>query len=170
MEWLVNNITDILSLVFGGSLISIVTWKFARRKAAADAKKAEAEAKQAEAEAQQAEAEAKQKEAEAAEARQNYYQQMLDDIAKDRDYYKGERDEMRNTIKKYDERMDQLERSVARNGRMVEAMRPFMCADIHCKKRQRVVLSAEGEVEEENIKKPERPITPYGKEVEDESE
>lgn len=170
MEWFFNNITDILSLVFGGSLISIVTWRFARRKAAADAKKAEAEAKQAEAEAKQAEAEAKQKEAEAAEARQNYYQQMMDDIAKDRDYYKGERDEMRNTIKKYDERMDQLERSVARNGRMVEAMRPFMCADLHCKKRQRVVLSADGEVEEGKINKPERPITPYGKEVEDESQ
>jgi flagellar motility protein MotE (MotC chaperone) len=151
-----ESVTNILSMLFGGSLISIVTWKFARRKADAEAKKAEAEAKAAEAEAQQ--------------EKQNYYQQIIDDIAKDRDYYKGERDEMRNTIKKYDERMDQLERSVARNGRMVEAMRPFMCADIHCKKRQRVVLSAEGEVEEGNIKTPERPITPYGKEVEDESE
>ena len=83
---LFDSFTNILSLLFGGSLISIVTWKFARRKAAAEAKQAEAEAKQAE-------AEAKQKEAEAAQEKQEYYQRMVDDIAKDRDYYKGERDE-----------------------------------------------------------------------------
>ena len=56
-----DSLTNILSLLFGGSLISIVTWKFARRKADAEAKKAEAEAKSAEAEAQQ--------------EKQNYYQQ-----------------------------------------------------------------------------------------------
>ena len=59
MEWL-NSISDILSIVFGGTLISIVTWKFARRKAAAEALKAEADAKQAEAEAKKAEIEAAQ--------------------------------------------------------------------------------------------------------------
>lgn len=85
-----DSITNILSLLFGGSLISIITWKFARRKADAEAKKAEAEAKQAE--------------AEAAEAKQDYYQQMMEDLAKDRDYYKQERDEYRHTIKSYDER------------------------------------------------------------------
>lgn len=138
---LFDSFTNILSLIFGGSLISIVTWRFARQKAAAEAKQAEAAAKQAEAEAEKAKAEA-------IKERQDYYQQMADDIAKDRDYYKQERDEYRSTIKKYDERMDQLERAVARNGRMVEAMRPFMCADLSCKLRRRVVISAEGEVEE----------------------
>ena len=42
MDWILNNLSDILSLVFGGSIISIVTWRFARRKAEADAKKADA--------------------------------------------------------------------------------------------------------------------------------
>lgn len=135
-----DSLTNILSILFGGSLISIVTWRFARQKAAAEAKQAEAAAKQAEAEAEKAKAEA-------IKERQDYYQQMADDIAKDRDYYKQERDEYRTTIKRYDERMDQLERAVARNGRMVEAMRPFMCADLSCKMRRRVVISAEGEVE-----------------------
>ena len=163
MEWFINNIGDILSLVFGGSLISIVTWRFARRKAEADAKKAEAEAKQAE-------AEAKQKEAEAAEAKQDYYQQMMEDLAKDRDYYNTERDEYRKTIKQYDERMDDLERRVARNGRMVESLRPFMCADLGCKLRKRVVISESGEVEEaKSRKKKETPITPYGGEAPGES-
>ena len=110
---LFDSFTNILSLLFGGSLISIVTWKFARRKAAAEAKQAGAVAKQAEAEAEKAKAEA-------IKERQDYYQQMMDDVAKDRDYYKHERDEYRETIKGYDVRIDALERTVARNGRMVE--------------------------------------------------
>lgn len=137
-----DSITNVLSLIFGGSLISVVTWKFARMKAAAEAKQAEAEAKRAEAEAKKAEAEAMKE-------KQDYYQQMADDIAKDRDYYKVERNELRQTIKSYDERIEGLERAVARNGRMVEAMRPFMCADLKCKLRRRVTLSPEGNVEEE---------------------
>jgi hypothetical protein len=35
---------------------------------------------------------------------------------------------------------------VARNGRMVESMRPFTCADLSCKLRKRVIISEEGEV------------------------
>lgn len=138
-----DSITNILSLLFGGSLISIVTWKFARRKAESEAKKAEAEAKQAE--------------AEAAEAKQDYYQQMMEDLAKDRDYYKTERDEYRRTIKQYDERMDELERKVARNGRMVESLRPFMCADLKCKLRKRVTISEEGEIKEQKAKTTKQP-------------
>lgn len=145
MDWL-TNIPNWLSLLFGGSLISIVTWKFARQKAAAEAKEAEAKAKQAEAEAKKAEAEAMKE-------KQDYYQQMAEDMAKDRDYYKQERDEYRQTIKSYDERIDSLERAVARNGRMVEAMRPFMCADLSCKLRKRVVISEEGIVEKKSGKK-----------------
>lgn len=133
-----DSITNILSLLFGGSLISIVTWKFARRKADAEAKKAEAEAKQAEAAAQQ--------------EKQNYYQQIIDDIAKDRDYYKNDRDEQRARMDSMDAKFRELQRDVARNGRMVEAMRPFMCANMACKVRQRVVISADGEVEEEGEK------------------
>ena len=136
---LFDSFTNILSLLFGGSLISIVTWKFARRKAAAEAKQAEAVAKQAEADAEKAKAEA-------IKERQDYYQQLVTDIASDRDYYKHERDEYRDTIKGYDVRIDALERTVARNGRMVESMRPFMCADLSCKLRKRVIISEEGEV------------------------
>ena len=141
MEWL-TNIPDWLSLLFGGSLISIVTWRFARQKAAAEAKEAEAKAKQAEAEAEKAKAEALME-------KQNYYQQMADDLAKDRDYYKQDRDETREKLDKLsrsvmdwkretDQTIDDLRRQVARNGRQMEAMRPFMCADLKCKKRQLV--------------------------------
>ena len=133
-----ESVTNILSLLFGGSLISIVTWKFARRKADAEAKKAEAEAKAAEAEAQQ--------------EKQNYYQQIIDDIAKDRDYYKRDRDEQRTRMDEMDVKFRELQRDVARNGRMVEAMRPFMCADLKCPHRQRVTISPDGEVEKKGEK------------------
>lgn len=141
MEWL-TNIPDWLSLLFGGSLISIVTWRFARQKAAAEAKEAEAKAKQAEAEAEKTKAEAMQE-------KQNYYQQMADDLAKDRDYYKQDRDETRENLDKLtrsvmewkrttDDTIEDLRRKVARNGRQIEMMRPFMCGDMKCKKRVRV--------------------------------
>lgn len=154
MDWL-SSIPDIVSLLFGGSLISILTWKFARMKAAAEAKEAEAKAKQAEAEAKKAEAEAMKE-------KQDYYQQMAEDLAKDRDYYKGERDEYRATIKRYDERIDSLERAVARNGRMVEAMRPFMCADLSCKLRKRVVISENGEIDKPKRQKKSNGTAPVG--------
>ena len=133
-----ESVTNMLSLLFGGSLISIVTWKFARRKADAEAKKAEAEAKSAEAEAQQ--------------EKQNYYQQIIDDIAKDRDYYKRDRDEQRTRMDEMDVKFRELQSAVARNGRMVEAMRPFMCADLKCPHRQRVTISPEGEVKNGKLK------------------
>lgn len=147
---LFDSVTNILSLLFGGSLISIVTWRFARRKAAADAKKAEAEAKQAEAEAKKAEAEAMKE-------KQDYYQQLAKDLADDRDYYKQQRDEQREKLDKLtrsvvdwktesDEKIRTLQMQVARNGRQMEAMRPFMCADMKCKKRQLVARLEDVEV------------------------
>lgn len=134
MEWF-DSISNILSLLFGGSLISIVTWKFARKKANAEAMQAEAEAKKAEAEAQK--------------EKQDYYQQMMDDLSKDRDYYKQDRDEQRERFDKLsrnvmdwkrttDDTIEDLRRKVARNGRQIEMMRPFMCGDLKCKKRVRV--------------------------------
>lgn len=122
MEITIDTLISILGLFLGGGAGAFFTWRWQRKKAKAEAEKEE----------------------------QGYYQQMMADLAKDRDYYKQERDEYRHTIKSYDERIDSLERAVARNGRMVEAMRPFMCADLACKLRKRVVVSAEGEVKQED--------------------
>ena len=150
-----GSITDILSLLFGGSVISIVTWRFARRKAYAEAKQAEAEARKAEAEAQQ--------------EKQNYYQQIIDDIAKDRDYYKQAYQDMRDRMDKLsksvmdwkleseDERLN-LKREVMRLGRKVDAMTPFMCGDLGCRLRHRVTISAEGVVDTKQVQKD---IEPY---------
>jgi FtsZ-binding cell division protein ZapB len=129
-DWF-DSITNIISLLFGGSVISVFTWKIARRKAAAEAAQAEIEA---------------------VKAKQDYYQQMMQDLATDRDYWKHGYEELRNTIRQYDERIADLEHKVARNSRQVANMRPFICGNINCKMRQYVVFSDEGE-----IQKPETP-------------
>lgn len=120
MEFTLDTIISILGIFLGGGAGAFFTWKYQRRKAKAEANKEE----------------------------QDYYQQMMKDLAADRDYYKQERNDLRTTIKSYDERIDTLERAVARNGRMVEGMRPFMCSDLSCKLRKRVVISESGEIEQ----------------------
>lgn len=115
-------IISIVGLLAGGTGIGgFFVWKYTKRKAQAEAKQAEAEAAKAE--------------SEAANDKLDYYQKIIDGVANDRDYYKRERDEYRMTIKRYDERINHLERAVARNGRMVEAMRPFLCGDMKCQRR-----------------------------------
>ena len=123
MEYLsIDTLVALMGLFIGGGGGAFFTWRWQRRKAAAEAKKEELD----------------------------YYKQVIEDISKDRDYYKQERDEYRQTIRQYDERMDHLDRNQARLGRMVEAMRPFMCAAIDCKQRKRVVVSEDGEIKEDD--------------------
>ena len=122
MEITIDTLISVLGLFLGGGAGAFFTWRWQQKKAKAEAEKEE----------------------------QGYYQQMMSDIAKDRDYYKQERDEYRKTIKSYDERIDELERKVARNGRIVESLRPFICTDLKCKLRHRAVISENGvEVEGE---------------------
>ena len=126
MEITIDTLINIATLLLGRSGGAFFTWKWIRRKSQAEASQAENEA---------------------LKGKQDYYQQMMDDIAKDRDYYKKERDCMRDTIKSYDTRIDDLERKVARNGRMVESLRPFICTDLSCKLRHHAIISANGEID-----------------------
>lgn len=126
MEITIDTLINIATLLLGSSGGAFFTWKWIRRKSKAEASQAENEA---------------------LKGKQDYYQQMMDDIAKDRDYYKKERDCMRDTIKSYDTRIDDLERRVARNGRMVESLRPFICTNLDCKLRHRATISATGEID-----------------------
>ena len=136
MEISIDTILNIGGWLFGGGALGgLLTLRFTRRKAQAEAIEAEAEAEQ--------------KKAEAEQERQNYYQQIIDDIAKDRDYYKTERDELRGRLDSMEGQVRDLQRDVARNGRVVESLRPFICTDLSCKKRLRGVISATGEVEQE---------------------
>ena len=148
MEITLEAIISLLGLFIGGGGGAFFTWRYLRRKAKAEAVTAEIDA---------------------TKDMQDMYQQMLEDAKKDRedrreqveelradrDHYKAERNELR-------EKMEQLTRSfldwrieadndrskmkmdIAKLGRKVETMVPFMCGDLNCKLRQRVTLSDDG--------------------------
>lgn len=148
----IETIISVISLLLGGgSLISIATWRYANRKAKADADRADAEAERADAEADK--------------ERQAYYQTLISDLAADRedrkrqndelraerDHYKQERNELRDEVNKLREEMQkareeaqkrelETDRKMARLSRKVDAMRPFLCADSSCKRRQFVTI------------------------------
>ena len=166
MEITLEAILSAIGLLTGGGFGSFFTWRYFKRKAKADAESAEAEAKQKEAEAKAAEIDMAQK-------IQDTYQQMLEDKGKevednhrlinelreDRDHYKQGYVEFRDQLDKLakefrdfrtqteDERAA-MKRDIARNGRMVEALRPFTCALApECHKCVPVTVSPTGELE-----------------------
>ena len=160
MEITIDSIISVLGLIFGGSGIGwFITWRWQKAKA-------KAEAKQAEAEAKQKEADAKTSEIEMAQKIQDTYQEILEDKQKevednhrliaelraDRDHYKQGYVEMRDEVEKLskefrdfrsqtEEERAKMKRDIARNGRQMENMRPFLCYDTKCKKRVRVPAS-----------------------------
>ncbi len=136
MEITLDTLISIAGLLLGGGGGAFFTWRYMRRKAKAEAMTAEVEA---------------------AKEKQEYYRGIIEDVAKDRDYYKQERDEVRERMDKFSrsvmdwrmeadkDRMD-MKMEIARLGRKVEVMAPFMCGDLQCKLRKRVVLSEDGTV------------------------
>lgn len=115
-------------LLGGGSIGGVLTWRWTRRKEKAEAQTAEVNM---------------------AKEVQDIYQQALKDKDEELNYYKSDGERQRQRLDEMDSKVRGLQRDVARNARMVEAMRPLMCADLKCKVRKRVVVSAEGEVEKD---------------------
>jgi hypothetical protein len=152
MEYL-DSFIRLIELIGVGGLVFILTLRWQRKKAIAEAKKAEAEAKSADAEAHGAEASA-------AKELQDVYQQLINDIKTDREEQKAyinelkedrqhlrkENGELRERIDTTDETVRQLQHDVARTGRMVEFMRPFLCGDTGCKTRQFISINDNGDV------------------------
>lgn len=134
MEITLDTILSILGLFIGGGGGAFFTWRYMRRKA---------------------KAEAQTEEVNMAKAVQDAYQQMLADketdledrkkvvqeLREERDHYKNDRNELRERVGKMEDTVLELKREVARNGRMVESMRPFLCFDQKCKKRVLVRIS-----------------------------
>jgi len=143
MEITLEAIISLVGLFVGGGGGAFFTWRYMRRKAKAEAVQAEVDA---------------------AKDKQDYYQQIIEDVAKDRDYYKQERDEVRErmdkTVRSFmdwrieadKDRMD-MKMQIAKLGRKVEAMAPFLCGDLSCKLRKHVVLSEDGTVKARKPKK-----------------
>ena len=133
MELSIDTLVNIASLLLGGGGGAFFVWRWQRKKAKAEAEGAEIDA---------------------AKELQDMYQQMLadaktdredrkaqiDELRQERDHYKHDRNELRERLDATDEKIRQLEHTVARNGRQIEMMRPFMCYDVKCKKRQLVEI------------------------------
>ena len=134
MEITIDTIISLAGLFIGGGGGAFFTWRYMRRKA---------------------KAEAQTEEVNMAKAVQDAYQQMLADketdledrkkviaeLREERDHYKNDRNELRDRVGKMEDTVLELKREVARNGRMVESIRPFLCYDMKCKKRVRVQVS-----------------------------
>ena len=158
MEITLEAIISLIGLFVGGGSGAFFTWRYMRRKAKAEAVQAEVEA---------------------AKDKQEYYRGIIDDVAKDRDYYKQERDEIRERMDKMahsfmdwrmeadKDRMD-MKMQIAKLGRKVETMAPFMCGDLQCKLRKNVVLTEDGAVKDDTNRKRRKPTTaPVGTATED---
>lgn len=153
MEISIDTLIALAGLFIGGGGGAFFTWRFQRQKAKAEAKEAEAQAAGAD--------------ATAAKELQDVYQQLITDIKTDRDEQKAyiqelkedrhhlrqDRDDLRKRQDELEEQVRGLQRDVARNGRMVECMRPFLCGRQGCPDRVPVTISDDGEVRPRRAKK-----------------
>ena len=134
MEITIDTLISILGLFIGGGGGAFFMWRWQRRKAKAEAETEEVNMAQRVQDTYQEMLEDKQKEVD-----DNH--RLIAELREDRDHYKQGYVEMRNRQDKTEEMVRDLQMQVARNGRMVESMRPFLCYDMKCKKRQRVQAS-----------------------------
>lgn len=156
MEINLETLISLLGLLLGGGSIgSIISWRYARRKAKSEAQEAEAAAEKAKYESIQASIAATK------EVQESYtkliddmkndrveqrsiieeQKQYIQELKQDRVHLRQERDELRTRQDELEEMVRNLQRDVARYGRIVESMRPFLCTDTSCKKRQRGTIS-----------------------------
>jgi len=168
METSFDTIISIATLLLGGGGGAFFTWRWQRKKAKAEAKQAEAEAKQVEAEAEKAKFEAMQANATLTKEIQDSYQRLTEDLKanldtqqeyneeqkqyikelkEDRRHLREERDDLRKRQDKIDGAVRDLQAKVARYGRILECMRPFLCGREGCAIRVPVRISADGDVE-----------------------
>jgi hypothetical protein len=87
----------------------------------------------------------------------------VEELRADRDHYKQERNELRDRMEKLmhsfmewrveaDNDRSKMKMDIAKLGRKVETMVPFMCGNLTCKDRQRVVLSDDGTIKQQKKK------------------
>lgn len=158
MEITLEAIISFIGLFLGGGGGAFFTWRWMNRRARAEAKEKEAEAKSAE--------------VDMAQKVQDTYQEMLEDknkevednhrliaeLREDRDHYKKSYVEMRDEVEKlskdfYDfkreteDERQKMKNDIARNTRIAESSRPFMCGLApECAKCVPVIISDEGTV------------------------
>ena len=159
MEITLDSIIGILGLLFGGGALGgIFTWRWQRAKAKAEAKEKEAEAKSAEVDMAQKVQDTYQEMLEYKQKEVEDNHRLIAELREDRDHYKQGYVEFRDQVEKLqkdfskfrteteDERT-QMKRDIARNGRQLECLRPFLCGRDGCAIRVPVTISPSGEIE-----------------------
>lgn len=126
MDWLISA----CSILFGGGVAWLVFWKQSKNKLDGEAK--------------QAQAQAQQMALEAVKTLQEVYDRTISRLNTDRDELQGyvtklkdEREELLARIDKTEAVVRNLQDEVSSNRRAVEALRPFLCYDLTCRKRVR---------------------------------
>jgi predicted nuclease with TOPRIM domain len=159
MEITIDSIIGILGLLFGGGALGgIFTWRWQRAKAKAEAKEKEAEAKSAEVDMAQKVQDTYQEMLEYKQKEVDDNHRLIEELRADRDHYKQGYVEMRDEVEKlskdfYEFKRDteaerqKMKRDIARNTRIAESSRPFMCGLApECAKCVPIIISDEGAV------------------------
>lgn len=162
MEITLDAIISLAGLLLGSGGGAFFTWRYMRQKAKAEAVEAETEAKSAEVEMAQKVQDTYQEMLEDKKKEVEDNQRLIAELREDRDHYKQEyigfRDQLDKLSKDFrdfrveteEDRM-RMKRDIARNGRMVECMRPLLCGMEGCAIRVPVTISAAGEVEKKDV-------------------
>ena len=132
MDISLDSIIALAGLFIGGGGGAFFTWRWQRKKAEADA------AKDVQDVYQQMVADVK--------ADREEQKQYIAELKDDRKHLRQEREELRDRQDKLEETVRNLQREVARNTSMMEAMRPLLCGRRGCKDREAVTISADGEI------------------------
>ena len=133
MEISLDTIIALLSLILGGGGGAFFTWRWQRAKAKAEAKTAEIDAaKEMQDVYQQLIADVKQD--------RNEQKQYITELKQDREDIRLDRNRMQKRMAQLCDEIDTLKRIQSRQGRQIEALRPFLCADLKCKKRQLITI------------------------------
>ena len=152
MEITLDSIIGILGLLFGGGAVGgIFTWRWQRAKAKTEAETAEVDMAQKVQDTYQQMIEDKQKEVD-----DNH--RLIAELREDRDHYKQGYVEFRDQLDKLqkefrtfrnetEEQRAQMKRDIARNGRQLECLRPFLCGREDCALRVPVTISKVGDLE-----------------------
>ena len=158
MEISLDTIIALAGLFVGGSGGAFFTWRWQRAKAKAEAKEKEAEAKSAEVDMAQKVQDTYQEMLEYKQKEVEDNHRLIAELREDRDHYKQGYVEFRDQVEKLqkdfskfrteteDERT-QMKRDIARNGRQLECLRPFLCGREGCAIRVPVIVSPNGEIE-----------------------
>lgn len=144
-----NWIGSLLGVLLGGGAGGFASWWYAKRKAKAETFGAEIGAAK---ELQELYKDFLTQAKEDFEERKT----QIEELREERDRYKDDRNDLRDRLEKMEESLRKLQsdytsnkmesdRKIAQLGRKVEGMRPFLCGDIGCKKRQLVTLFAKEE-------------------------